>query len=182
MYKLPFFALVAALHLLAWVWLSSKNKAAGFLLVSLYVVSIPLQVQFNLPTQPFFTNAGTLGNELFLPVSFFLFLLVALFGIQRLRRSEVLPQPFGWLTIVGVLILVSLVNPENQSPTASVIFAVFFFSHVLWFKMLFSVLDYEDMRKGVFYGLAFLTVVHMLLAILFPVLNVEAVTTFFKKE
>lgn len=182
MYKIPFFALVAALHLLAWVWLSSKNKPAGFLLASLYVVSIPLQVQFNLQTEAFFTNAGTMGNELFLPVSFFLFLLIALFRIHHLKRSEVLLQASGWMTIVGALVLISLVNPENESPTATMIFAVFFFSHVLLFKMLFSVLDYEEMLKGVFVGLAFLTVVHMLLAILFPILNVEAVTTFFKKE
>jgi hypothetical protein len=87
MYKLHFFALVVALHLLAWVWLSAKNKHAGFLLVSLYVVSIPLQVQLNLKTPAFFTNAGTLGNEFFLPFAFFLFVGVAFFRIGRLKRG-----------------------------------------------------------------------------------------------
>ncbi len=182
MYKLHFFALVVALHLLAWIWLTTKNKQVGFLLVSLCVISIPLQIQLNLKTPAFFTNAGTLGNEFFLPFAFFLFVPVAFFRIGHLKRSEVGLKLFNWITVTFLLILISLFNPYNESPTATLIFALFFASNVLLFKMLFSVLDYDDMLKGVFYGLAFLTVVHMLLAILFPVLNVEAVTAFFKKE
>jgi hypothetical protein len=182
MYKLHFFALVIALHLVAWAWLSAKNKHAGFLLVSLYVISIPLQIQLNLKTPAFFTHAGTLGSEFFLPFSFFLFVLVACFRIGRLTRSEAGSTPFNWITVTCVLIVISLFNPNNQSPTATLIFALFFVSNVLLFKILSGVLDYDDTLKGVFYGLAFLTVVHMLLAILFPILNVEAVTGFFKKE
>jgi hypothetical protein len=181
MYKLHFFALVVALHLLAWVWLSAKNKGAGFLLVSLFVVGIPLQVQFNLNTPAFFTNAGTLGNEFFLPFAFFLFVLIAFFRIGHLKRSEVGLNPFNWITVTCVLILISLFNPNNESPTASLIFALFFASNVLLFKMLFSILDYDDMLKGLFYGFTFLTVTHLLMAIMFPILNVEAVTGFFKK-
>lgn len=182
MYRIPFFFLIAVIHVLVFIWLSFKKQKTGFLLSSFYVISIPLQIHYYLKTPTLITNAGALGNELFLPLGFFLFLVFAVLNFNRLIKSDFFNSLPTWVIITCIFIAISYFNPFNGAGVATSVFAAFFLSNVLFFKVLYSIVDEVEIIKGVFVGLSFLTIIHFLLAILFPLLGVNAVTSFFKNE
>jgi O-antigen ligase len=86
-----------------------------------------------------------------------------------------------WIVIILSLVLISLFNPYNFAKNSTWIFAYFFISHILFFKLVTSALSKEEIIKGIFDGLLILCTIQIILAICFPVLGIKAVTDIFKE-
>lgn len=162
------------------VALKSKNKDTKFLWVSFFIFCIPFEFGKALNTPKFDDIAGTV-QPIYM-ISLTIGLIIAVLPSAKRRWMEYSFKPNNWVNCVGLLLILSFLNPYNSFPTGTWVLAIFFLSNILLFKMLSSFLSMEDVLNGLFDGLMLLTVAQFFLAICFPVLGISAVTKLFHES
>jgi len=167
--------LIVFVYLFRAFFLKLKGHSVGYLLISFFIFCVPFEVAkaLTIPVANMF--AGSLGSTYYFTVV--LALCVFLTPYSNWRNIDFSIKYYDWVSIIIFFILISLLNPFNVIARGTLVFGIFFLSHILLFKMLFSMLDRKDILLGLFDGLMFLSIVQLILAICYPVLGISAVTT-----
>ncbi len=124
---------------------------------------------------------GTFGTGLgiwpFYGLSLVLIWIVAHDKSWRIR------QPNIWLLIVFTAYAgFTLVNPYNMSRTATIVEVFYLLSFAVFMYLFANSFNVKNVVNGIFMGLAATAILHFLLAILYPVLGMEAAMKLFDDE
>ncbi len=177
MYKLEFFLLLIAIYLCRILFLK-KNEHPAFLLISFFLVVVPLQVNIPFGKPEFKILSGSLGSQMYIFNTFLMFCcFLPLFAFRI--KLELFSKDVRWIAVTLSLFLLSFANSNNDNINGTFIAFSFFISHILFFSLLFTNVSYNNLIKGITDGFVILGTLNFLLAICFPVLNLKAVTTLF---
>lgn len=158
--------------------LKIKGRDSKHLLVSFFVISVPFTITLALKTVSFqAVRPGSIGDTIFIDIPLCLFFM--LFLRQSFAKGEFSYKGNEWSAVITLLILISLINPFNFSAFATLVFASFVFTHILFFKILGARLKQEILIRGFLDGLLVLSLLQFILAICFPVLGITEVTRLF---
>ncbi|WP_026994620.1 O-antigen ligase family protein [Flectobacillus major] len=150
------------------------------LLVSLFIISVPLVISFELYKVKSESPSGTLSTVFFLNTPLILYFTSLLFFK---RRSISFNYQDNKLELAIILLaIISLINPENQLRGATLVFVYFIFSYFVLFKLIIDNLSANQIFKGIYDGIALLSILQFFLAIMFPLLNIKEVTDIFHNE
>lgn len=155
---------------------NKSTKAPKYLLISFFIITIPFEFELSLITEKLNSAAGTLGTTLNATIPFLLFLLLFPFSKYNIKSKIKFSK---WFRFTLILLIVSLVNPYNNTKFATVIFAFFLLSHFLFFYYLARTFTQREIILGFFDGFSILCVLQVGLAICFPLLGIKEVTTIF---
>lgn len=172
-YQILFF--IIAFQLIR-AFFNKSAKRPKYLLVSFFIITIPFEFGLSIITEKLSSASGTLGTTLNVTIPLLLFLL--LFPISRYKNKSKFKFS-NWSRISLFFIIISLINPYNNTKFATVVFAFFLLSHFLFFFYLSRRLTQREIILGFFDGFAILCVLQVGLAICFPLLGIKEVTTIF---
>ncbi|MEO5893974.1 MAG: O-antigen ligase family protein [Ferruginibacter sp.] len=175
--KIIVFGLLATVYLSRLILVLMAGKSPKFLLVSFFLMSIPLHYSIPVFTPVFSTQAGTFGTQAYIYLP--LILLVVAWPFFTFNKDLYYGKSNLWMIFVIILIAFSLFNPLTVSNYFVGIFCIFFFSHILFFKFLLKGFNKVELIKGIFDGFMVLCVCQFFLAICWPVLGITSVTTIF---
>lgn len=176
--NLGYAVVIISIYLIRYIICSIKNKNGNFLLVSLFLVLGPFEITKNLTNYDSSLAYGSFGVTIAIYISFViaLFVFVALkWNKEKIRFHS----KYNFITILTALTILSILNPYNVAAKASIIFAIFFGSHIALFYLFSRMLKRDEVVKGVYDGLMLLTICQLTLAICFPILNMTVVTKLF---
>lgn len=154
-----------------------KNKIGSkYLIVSFFIISIPLEFQWSLIDRNFKTGLGTLGKSLNIIIPLLLFLMLFAFS----KRKKIAKIEFSiWFKMMLFIIVISLFNPFNVAVFGTIVFSFFLFCNFMFFIYVFKTLTQKEVIYGFFDGFFILCVLQFVLAICFPLLGIKEVTTIF---
>jgi O-antigen ligase len=178
MFKIISIVFIFLIYLFRYVPSNLENKNTNYLFVSLFVVSIPFQINFPIWEFGIHSLGGTLGNKLYVFFPF-IFYFVCLFFLKRRHNYRLQLNKDKWILFIFMLIVISFLNTQNQTKSGTIIFFVFFFSHILLFDLFAKRISKDQVLKGILDGLIVLSLIQFILAICFPLLKMINVTTLF---
>ncbi len=176
---LIFFALVIV-YLIWYSTLLIKQKDTSHLFFSFIVTCIPFQMSFPLFTPQYVSTdgIGSFTGKIFLMLP--LIASVILLLIQKNKNVFYIYKNERWILWVGILIVISFINPFNVARWGTVAFAVAMFSYIFYFRLVYNSLNPLQILRGIFTSFLILCILNFVLAILYPVLGVTFVTTIFQ--
>lgn len=154
-----------------------KGNSVKPLLVSFFIFTAPFEIIKDITAGKTGELAGTLPSNFQFNVPVVLLILVFLFFFRY--KVKFTFSYTNWVTLFSILLLISLINPYNLRPSATLAFGLFFFSHILLFQLIYSNLSVKQIINGIYDGFMYLCVFQLILAICFPILNMESVTGLF---
>ncbi|MER0438941.1 O-antigen ligase family protein [Emticicia sp. W12TSBA100-4] len=158
--------------------LFSREKNKKYLLLSFFIVSVPFELTKVIGSENTQLVSGTLGSNIMiiLPNLFLLGIIILTHEWKKLKRIFLFDF---WVKILFMLIIVSLINPNNSSLISTVIFAIFVFQYLILFNLFHSTLSYFQIIEGLFDGFRVASIIQLILAICFPILKMKTVTSLF---
>jgi O-antigen ligase len=171
--------LIIALQAARMIFFRFKGKDITHLWVSTYLITIPLTFSKVISVSATWTNSGTFGPNIL--VTFPLLLGAILFFKSNFKNLFQINFK-GWIFIVTLFAVVSIFNPYNENPGATLVFASIFYANIFFLLTFGSYVNAVQLLKGIFDGFSILTVSQLLLAICFPILNISLVTTLFHPD
>lgn len=177
MFSYAFLGFIAVIEIGYALYFLLKKQSAKHLWISFYLISIPLAIEKVIGSSDSSAVApGPLGQYYKITIP----LALALLLLFRSKIGEVISFKINnWVTLIGILIIISIFNPYGADSKASIVFAIIFFSHILFYKVMSTIIDGLQLIKGIYHGLFLLCIIQFLLALCFPLLNINAVTTLF---
>lgn len=177
MNKIVVLFLIIAVQLFRAFHKSALSSNSKHLYVSLFVISIPFQIYIPIHDIGLGTIGGALGNKIYLMFPFLLYLIFSIV-VKKRKIIKSNDKYDNWVLLVLLMILITFLNPYNNTKMASLVFAIFFISHILLFNLFYRRLSQSQIIKGILDGLIVLSIVQFILAICYPVLNIVSVTNF----
>lgn len=175
MNKIIFLVLILVVQFLRYA--HSNFRSGEKLFVSFYVISIPFQFALPIFTPNLKSSGGTLGVTVSLLLPLVLYVILILTKKPRFRVFEAIR--YKWAVLLSVIGVISILNPFNNAPISTISFAVFFLSHTIFLAGINSAFSKGEIFKGIYDGFFFLSVIQLILAICFPVLQLSFVTKIF---
>jgi O-antigen ligase len=174
MLKFILLGLVIVIFIGRSVFQKMNGRSNKFLFMSFFIFTIPFE--FSKAIVP--GDPSVFGGAL-LPVFYItvpILLSFLLFFYVKLSHVSFRVQTEGWMFVVFFFILLSLINPYNESIIGTLVYFGFFFSHFLLFRLFDVFMTRKEIMKGLYDGLIVLCFVQCFMAILYPVLGVVAAT------
>ena len=124
---------------------------------------------------------GTFGTSLAIwPFYFMSFILIWIIAHDKEWRIR---RPNFWLLLVfTVYAAYSLLNPNNMGRMQTVVEVFYLLSFAVFMYLFANSFSVKNVVNGLFMGLAVTVVLHFLLALLYPVLGIEAAMKLFDNE
>lgn len=160
---------------------NSSIKGNRHLFVSFIIVCLPLELNKTFGEINNNVASGTLGSNLIVPVPIFIVGILVIF-FEDWKKLKGLLKFDLWIKILFIIVLVSFVNPYNSSIKATLVFAVYVFSHFIIFNLIALSLTFKQILFGLYDGLKILAIVQIILAICFPALGLIEVTSIFHEQ
>lgn len=113
----------------------------------------------------------------FYVLSLILLWIIAVDKSWRLRRPKLV-----LIFLLSAYAIYTLVNPFGMSRVHTIIEVIYFLSFAVFIYMFANCFSVKTVVNGIFMGLAMTVVLHFLLAICYPVLNMEGVVKLFDNE
>lgn len=153
------------------------GKSSAYLIVSFFILTIPLEIVKNITGSENAILPGTLSGDIQLNISVILCIAVLcfLYGFKIDFKVKL----NSWITIFALLLIMSYFNPYNEKSSATLAFAFFLFSYIFLFHLISKNLTIQQIIKGTYDGLMYLCIFQFILAICFPLLNMVSVTGLF---
>jgi len=155
-----------------------KGGDVKYLFVSFFITITPFEFNIPLSSALYQTPGGTLGNVFFINVPLILLCILSPLIKDRIPIFQLLKRK--WILLILGLVLISFLNPYNQSKLETCIFLYFFLTNVLLFIVFSSILSKEEIIKGIYDGLMVLCLLQFLLALCFPLMHIAGVTKLFR--
>jgi O-antigen ligase len=178
--KILIFAILLIIYIGWYAVLLSQKKSTSHLLLSFVVTCIPIQMSIPIFTPLYITEAetGSFTSKVFLTLP----LIISLILIIKNKNKNLLYfyKNETWVWWIVLLILISIFNPHNFAVWATIAFAVFFLSYILFFRIIYNSLTPIEVLNGIFSSFVLLGSLQFILAILYPLLGVSFVTTIFQ--
>ena len=123
-------------------------------------------------------SLGVFGNAIVLTAPLLISLMMVVSGFYKVSKESLKLKNNTWLLVFIALCLISFINPYNTFKNA--IFPALFsiIQLTILFKLFESNFDRGKILRGVFDGLAVLTLISLITCILYPILNIKEAVTF----
>lgn len=179
MYKLHIFITIFLVQFIRIFILSLSKKNPRFIFVSLFIICVPFQFAIPIYDPGLSTMSGTLGNKIYF--LFPLILSIIFIPFIKYRKVNIYKnKQNGWIWGLSLLIVISIFYTSSNSIIGTVVFTNFIFSHIIFFFLIFYSLKKKEVIMGIYEGLFFLCILQFLLALCFPLLKMDFVTTLFQ--
>ncbi|MBX2921986.1 MAG: O-antigen ligase family protein [Chitinophagaceae bacterium] len=125
---------------------------------------------------------GQFGNAIRLE-GYFLFLAIFIaLGLGRFKPGAFSFRNNLWLYILILFCLISILNPVNPFVPSIFVFLFSFFQLIVILKVIESNFSRGEIIKGIFDALLLVSILQLFLVICYPVLGIQAATTWFRGE
>lgn len=172
--------------------LKRRDLDSNYILISLFVQMIPfsfgkilfsylkdfrIDEEHTLILGPFFNNVK-------IEYYFILFVMFIVLGVNRFPKSSfsVFSRRNFWFYSFLCLCFITLVNPSNGFRMSFLPIFSLIVQFFLFLKLVEANFSIYDVIEGLFDGLTILCGLNLMLAILYPILNVSAAVTMFSGE
>ncbi|WP_426484144.1 O-antigen ligase family protein [Flavobacterium sp. 2] len=157
--------------------LLSKNKTGSkYLLLSFFIITIPLEFTWSVLQGNLKTFAGTLGTNLNITIPLLIVLFFFLFSKFKIKQKV---KYSIWIKGIFAIYVISLLNPYNTAKFATFVSALFLVSHLIFFIYIFKNLTHREIILALYDGFMIICILQFFLAICFPLLGISQVTTIF---
>jgi len=175
MYKYQILFLIIVFQVIR-ALVAGNKTGSKYLLLSFFIITIPLEFTWSVFQGSLKTYAGTLGTNL--NVTFPLVLVLFFFVFSKYKIKEKVKFS-NWTKGVFILYIISILNPYNTSKLATFVSALFLLSHLAFFVYIFKNLTHREIILAFYDGFSILCIAQFFLAICFPLLGILEVTTIF---
>lgn len=172
-----------------WILVKGVGRNASFMLISLFVQTLPFAfgkgiysfLQGKMTEDYKTVRLGEFGNIIKIEMPTFFIILLLLLGYHRINSNAFYYKNNKWFYILLLICFISFVNPYNQFPAAFLTLLFPILQFLLLFKFFESNFTKKEILKGIYDGLMMTTILQFALAMCYPVLGMQSVTTLFRE-
>jgi O-antigen ligase len=178
--KILIFFVLVVIYLSWYLIRLVKKKDTSHLIFSFIVTCIPFQMSFPIYTPSYMATNGT-GS--FTAKIFLMLPLIASMVMLVLKKNKhvfYLYKNERWILYLVALVAISFVNPFNVARWGTFAFGLTLFSFIFYFRLVYNSLQPIQILNGIWMSLVLLCLLNFCLAILYPLLGFQFVTTIFQ--
>jgi len=190
MIKILIVILISVLGIVRWFIARNNNKSSNFLLVSLFIQTLPFG--YGKAIYTFLLGLlvddekqvllGAFGNSIRIELGLVFFIFLLSVGFSKLKNNRMINKDNRWFYVILIYSLITFLNPSSVYPLSFLPLISMLLQLLIVLRLLEANVSRVEILEGIFDGLKIITIIQFSLTMLYPVLDIEAVAILFRGE